>query len=141
MPEQYQKEIEDILRQAEADAPLPKQRRQSLRAMVWQYARQSVSSDAGRFSPGRLMLAALAILLVAVVLRFMMPPILFGLLAWMGLALFIVAYAMFFLRPSNRGAARKQWRGRYLDGEASDGGGAGGAGQSWLGRLTRRFRK
>ena len=108
--------------------------------MVWQYARQSVSSGAGRFSPGRMMLAAVAILLAAAVLRFMLP-MLFGPLAWAGLALFIVAYAMFFLRPSSRGGARKQWRGRYLDGEASDGGDGNGAGQSWLGWLTRRFRK
>ena len=119
MPEQYQKEIEDILRKAEEEAPLPKaQSRRSLRGMVWQYARQSLNTKAWGISPGKIMLAALALLLAGLVLRYMIPSL--GMLAWAGLLLFIIAYGMVFLRPSKKPKSeRKMWRGKYIDDEPS----------------------
>ena len=142
MPDQYQREIEDILKKAEADAPMPgPPPKQSLPRMLWQYARQSLSGDAGVISPGRLMLAALAMLLAAFVLRWMLP-VAFGPLAWAGLIVFIVAYAMFFVKPSKRGASdmrggsgRKMWRGKYIDDDEP-----GGA-QSLKDRVRRIFRR
>ena len=128
MPDQYQKEIEDILKKAEAEAPLPSSRR-SLREMVWQYVRQSLNSKAWGVSPGKIMLAALAILLAAFLLRPFVPGM-FGLLAWAGLIIFIVAYGMVFLRPSKKSKGeRKMWRGKYIDDEPSGG--------SWWGRFRR----
>ena len=130
MPDQYQKEIEDILKKAEAEAPLPSaQSRRSLRGMVWQYTRQSLNSKAWGVSPGKIMLAALAILLAAFLLRPIVPGM-FGLLAWAGLIIFIVAYGMVFLRPSKSPMDRKMWRGRYIDDETS--------GDSWWGRFRRK---
>lgn len=130
MPDQYQKEIEDILKKAEAEAPLPSgQSRRSLRGMVWQYARQSLNSTAWGISPGKIMLAALAILLAAFLLRPIVPGM-FGLLAWAGLIIFIVAYGMVFLRPSKSRGERKMWRGRYIDDEQG--------GNSWWGRFRRK---
>ncbi len=133
MPDQYQKEIEDILKKAEAEAPLPSgSSRRSLRGMVWQYVRQSLNTKAWGVSPGKIMLAALAILLAAFLLRPFVPGM-FGLLAWAGLIIFIVAYGMVFLRPSKTGQ-RKMWRGRYIDDEPN-------GGSSWWQGLKRRFRK
>ncbi len=135
MPDQYQKEIEDILKKAEAEAPLPSGKsRDSLRGMVWQYARQSLNTKAWGVSPGKIMLAALAILLAAFLLRPFVPGM-FGLLAWAGLIIFIVAYGMVFLRPSKSPVDRKMWRGRYIDGETGESGG------SWWSGLKRRFKK
>ena len=132
MPDQYQKEIEDILKKAEAEAPLPSaQSRRSLRGMVWQYVRQSLNTKAWGISPGKIMLAALAILLAAFLLRPIVPGM-FGLLAWAGLIIFIVAYGMVFLRPSKSPVDRKMWRGRYIDDEPGEGGG------SWWGRFRRK---
>ena len=134
MPDQYQKEIEDILKKAEAEAPLPSaQPRRNLRGMVWQYARQSLNSTAWGISPGKIMLVALAILLAAFLLRPIVPGM-FGLLAWAGLIIFIVAYGMVFLRPSKSRGERKMWRGRYIDDEPS------GASSWWQG-VKRRFRR
>ena len=133
MPD-YQQEIEDILRKAEAEAPLPSpQSRRSLRTLVWQFARQSLNSNAWGVSPGKIMLAALGILLAAFLLRPLVPGM-FGLLAWAGLIIFIVAYGMVFLRPSKAGQ-RKMWRGRYLDEEEGD------DGDSWWKGLKRRFKR
>ena len=129
MPDQYQKEIEDILKKAEADAPLPPgQSRRSLRGMVWQYTRQSLNSTAWGISPGKIMLAALAILLAGIVLRYMIPAL--SILLWLSLILFIVGYGMIFLRPSKSRGERKMWRGRYIDDEPS--------GNSWWGRFRRK---
>lgn len=135
MPDYYQKEIEDILRKAEEDAPLPlPQSKQSLRSLIWQYVRQSLSGSGWSITPGRLMLAAVSILLAALVLRFMLPGVV-GPLAWVGLIIFIIAYGMFFVgKPANRNAGGKMWRGRYIDDEPNEGG------QSLLDRIRRRFR-
>ena len=133
MPDQYQKEIEDILKKAEAEAPLPSgSTRRSLRSMVWQYARQSLNSKAWGVSPGKIMLAALAILLAGLVLRYMVPAL--GYLMWVSLVVFIVGYGMVFLRPSKSPVDRKMWRGRYIDDEPGEGG-------SWWNGLRGRFRK
>ena len=131
MPDQYQKEIEDILKKAESEAPLPSAKsRDSLRGMVWQYARQSLNTKAWGVSPGKIMLAALAILLAGLVLRYMIPAL--GYLMWVSLVVFIIGYGMVFLRPSKSPVDRKMWRGRYIDEEAGEGGG------SWWGRFRRK---
>ena len=133
MPDQYQKEIEDILKKAEAEAPLPSgSSRRSLRGMVWQYTRQSLNSTAWGVSPGRIMLAALVVFLAGMVLRYMIPTL--GVLMWLSLILFIIGYGMVFLRPSKSPLERKMWRGRYIDDEPNGGG-------SWWQEMKRRFRK
>ena len=141
MPDQYQREIEDILKKAEAQVPLPKPQssRQSLRSLVWRYARQSMSSSDWPISPGKLMLTAVALLLVAAVLRAMLPMV-FGPLAWAALVVFIIAYAMFFIKPSKRASGdarstRKMWRGNYIDDEPES------AADSLKDKVRRIFRR
>lgn len=130
MPDQYQREIEDILKKAEAEAPLPSDSsRRSLRGMVWQYTRQSLNGKAWGVSPGKIMLAALGIILAALLLRPFIPGMV-GVLAWGGLIIFIVAYGMIFLRPSKSRGERKMWRGRYIDDENEGG--------SWWSRFRRK---
>lgn len=138
MPDQYQREIEDILKKAEAQAPLPKPQssRQSLRSLVWRYARQSMSGSDWPISPGKLMLTAGALLLVALVLR--ATPAVW--LAWVGLVVFIIAYAMFFIKPSKRAnggarSTRKMWRGNYIDDEPES---AAGSLKDKVRRIFRR---
>lgn len=140
MPDQYQREIEDILRKAEAQAPLPKPQssRQSLRRLVWQYARQSMSNSAWPISPGKLMLTAAALLLVALVLKSVLPITMW--LGWAALVVFIIAYAMFFIKPSKRAnggspGSRKMWRGHYIDDEPQS------AAKSMKDRVRRIFRR
>ena len=140
MPDQYQREIEDILRKAEAQAPLPKPQssRQSLRSLVWQYARQSMSNSAWPISPGKLMLTAAALLLVALVLKSVLPITMW--LGWAALVVFIIAYAMFFIKPSKRAnggarGTRKMWRGHYIDDEPES------AAKSMKDRVRRIFRR
>lgn len=130
MPDQYQKEIEDILRKAEDEAPLPsEQSRRSLRGMVWQYARQSLNSKAWGVSPGKIMLAALVVFLAGMALRYMIPAL--GMLMWAGLIIFIIGYGMVFLKPSKSPQERKMWRGKYIDDEPS-------GGSSWRDRFRRK---
>ena len=134
MPDQYEQEIEDILRQAEAEAPLPQPRsRQSLRGLVRQYARQSLNNNAWGISPGRIMLTALALILAAILLRPFLPS-LFGLLAWAGLIIFIIAYGLFFVKPSRKYPPKK-WRGRYVEDEPTN------LFTSLKDKFTRRFKR
>jgi len=57
-------------------------------------------------------LASIALLVAALVMRSVAPRLV-GPLAWGGIALFIVAYAMFFIRSGTR--VEKRWRGRPLE--------------------------
>ena len=54
-----------------------------------------------------------------------------GYLAWGGLLLFIVGYALFFVKPPSAKPVEKRWRGRPVD-DSPDG--------SWWDRLRRRGR-
>ena len=54
-----------------------------------------------------------------------------GYLAWAGLILFIVGYAMFFVKPPSMRPPEKRWRGRPVNDDA---------GASWWNRLRRKDR-
>ncbi len=111
MPEKYKKEVEEILEQAgvppgRAVAP---RRRPSFWQLILVYAGKAVGGRTWAITPGRVMIAAVVVLLLALVLR--AGPA----MGLVGLLLFIVAYAMFFMRPGNR--AEKRWRGRAVEEE------------------------
>ena len=116
MPQKYQREIEEILQQA-GDMGLadpPKRRpKQGFGRLAWEYFKQSLSGSAFSVTPGRIMLGAVLILLAALVLNLATPGFgIVGILAWLGFILFIVGYAMFFIRPKT---VQKRWRGDVIE--------------------------
>ena len=126
MPDRYQREIEDILRQAGDLGPGPRsaRRRRGLLALIWRYFGQAPSGNAWGITPGRVMLAAVAVLLLALVAGSMTSGVA-PLLGFAGLLLFIVGYAMFFIKPPK---AEKRWRGQPIE-----------YGSSWWSRLRKRL--
>ena len=116
MPQKYQREIEEILQQA-GDLGLsdPPKRRQKLGfpRLAWEYFKQSIGGSAFSITPGRIMLGAVLILLAALVLNLATPGFgIVGILAWLGFILFIVGYAMFFIKPK---PVQKRWRGDVIE--------------------------
>jgi VIT1/CCC1 family predicted Fe2+/Mn2+ transporter len=113
MPERYQREIEEILKQSGDLGGKERERKapQSIWRLVLRSFGRSLGGRAWSISPGRVMLAAAVLLLLAFVLRFSASGLVAP-LAWAGLLLFIVGYAMFFLRPAK---VEKHWRGRSLE--------------------------
>ena len=113
MPERYKREIEEILRQAgELGTGTSTERsRPGFLRLVRLHATNSLGGKTWSISPGRVMLLAIALLLSSLIVR----PFLGGLtplLAWGGLLLFIVGYAMFFVRPTK---VEKRWRGEKIE--------------------------
>lgn len=134
MPEQYKKEIEEILRQAgeEPTAPVELQPRPGLWRLTRQYFRQSMGSKGWSISPGRVMLTAVSLLLVALLLRAFIPGVV-GPLALVGLLLFMVGYGMFFVNP--RKSPEKKWRGQLVEDTSEN------ALTAWWERFRRRLKK
>ena len=126
MPDRYQREIEDILQQAGdlGTDPHSGRRRGGLLALVWRYFGQAPSGNVWGITPGRVMLAAVAVLLLALVAGSMTSGVA-PLLGFAGLLLFIVGYAMFFIKPPK---AEKRWRGQPIE-----------YGSSWWSRLRKRL--
>ena len=124
----YQKEIEEILRQAgDVDVGQRKTPRRSLLRLVRASLGQSLGGKTWSISPGRVMLFAGIMLLAALLIR----PAVSGLvapLALAGLLLFIVGYGMAFARPTK---IQKRWRGQPIEQDDRD---------SWWNRIRRRIR-
>ena len=131
MSEKYQREIEEILKQAgdlKSTAKRgPKPPKGSFWRLIWLYVKRSLGGKVWSLSPGRIMLVAVSLLLAALIVR----PIGFGgfvaPFAWTGLLLFIVAYAMFFVHPPK---LDKRWRGQSVEGEK----------KSWWDRFRRKIK-
>ena len=119
MPEKYQDEIEEILRRSGESAPVksPREPQQPPEDEPEDYSsvrdlKQSNGRLAGRwpsFSPGKVMLGGLIILLIAAILGF-------GLLMWLGVAILVGAYLFFFAKPGST-PIEKRWRGRLVEEE------------------------
>lgn len=119
MPEKYQDEIEEILRRSGESAPvkIPRERRQPPEDNNETYSslRDLKQSNRGltrwwsSFSPGKVMLGGLIIFLIAAILGF-------GPLIWVGLAVLVIAYLLFFVRPGSA-SIEKRWRGRSVEEE------------------------
>ena len=126
MPERYKEEIEEILKQAGELASARKRRKPgaSVWRLIWAYVRNSLSGRLLSVSPGRVMVSAVLILLLALIFSRIVPGI-GGPLALAALLLFIVGYGWIFLKPPK---IEKRWRGQPFD----DGGG------SWWSRFRRR---
>ncbi|MCH8825968.1 MAG: hypothetical protein J4O08_07345 [Chloroflexi bacterium] len=130
-PDQYRTEIEEILRKAELDGPTPiRPKKPNFLGLLMQYARQSLEGKAFSITPGRVVLVAVSLLLVAAITRLVVPSA-FGFLAWAGLILFIVGYALFFIKPPK--GPERHWRGQPLDDAPT------GPRATWIDRIRRKF--
>jgi len=128
MSNRYQREIEEILQQA-GELGTGKGRRggrKGLLNLLRGYVAQSIGGRNLSITPGRVMLVAVALLLSALIMTSAIPGLV-GPLAWAGLLLFIVGYAMFFIRP---GKVDKRWRGQPIDDR----------GERWWERFRRKGR-
>ena len=118
MPERYREEIEQILEQA-GDLPPPqpvRRSRPSIWGLIGLYVRQSLGGRLLSLSPGRIMVAALVILLLALVFGRVGPGI-GAPLALAALLLFIVGYAWIFSsrrRSRSGGGSARRRRCRLL---------------------------
>ena len=128
MSQKYQREIEEILREAGDVLPSKKRARSKSNfwRLLWLYIRQSLGGKTWSVTPGRVMLVAISLLLLALIFSRMVPGI-GGPLALAGLLLFIIGYGLFFVRPPR---IEKRWRGQLLD----------EPGTSWWDRFRRKNR-
>ena len=115
MSDKMKKEIEEILRKAEE--VMPEGRARSPRAQAQPSTKSNplgrVTAGRGpRISAGKLMLASFVLLLLALILgaagTISVVPLVVA-----GLVLFVVAYALFFVRPG--ATYEKRWRGRLIE--------------------------
>lgn len=117
MPEKYREEIEEILKHAEET--MPKERaasagnRQKTPGGSSNPLRRFPSGGKLKISAGKLMLTSFALLLLALILGAsgLASPVI---LVVAGLVLFVIAYALFFVRPTSTGGYEKRWRGRLI---------------------------
>jgi hypothetical protein len=128
MSNRYQREIEEILQQAGelGDGKGQRGGRRGLFGLLRGYVAQSIGGKTWSITPGRVMLVAVALLLSALIMTAAVPGMV-GPLAWAGLLLFIVGYAMFFIKPSK---VEKRWRGQPIDDH----------GERWWERFRRKPR-
>ena len=129
MPDKYQDEIEEILKGIEETTPLPAGR--NLRQqpppddLPLPYAERPPEAAPSRpssrrwrtFSPGRVALAGVALLLIGVLLPSFGLP--FFWLVWVGLLGLVAGYLLFFIRPRGKANAGQYWRGRPVESEKS----------------------
>lgn len=112
MSDKYQREIEEIL-EATGETPVPDSgKRRGARGGNLPKVNLSQGKAFWRFTSGKLFLVSVALLVTALILRSTGFNYV-GLFAWAGIILFIVAYALFFVKPSNN--TEKRWRGRPVD--------------------------
>ncbi len=114
MPDRYKREIEKILEQA-GETPALRQDREeqtpSFGRLLLLYLRRSAGGRTRSLRPGRLMFIGVSLLVLALIFSRLVPGVGAG-LALAGLLLFIVAYAMFFVKSPR---VEKRWRGQSLD--------------------------
>ncbi len=118
MPEKYQDEIEEILRRSGESAPVKSagERQQPPEDGPETYSSLRDIKQSNRrlawwpsISPGKVMLGGLAIFLIGAITPF-------SLLIWLGLAILVGAYLLFFVKPGSA-PIEKRWRGRSVEEE------------------------
>ena len=116
MAQRYQREIEEILDKVNEDAPVESRAKRGSRPGSAPSKRRPEPNRRPRvtfdFSPGRLLVIGVLLLAGALVLKligvgFAAP------FAWVGIALFVVAYILFFTKP--RRTVERRWRGQSIE--------------------------
>jgi hypothetical protein len=112
MSDKYQREIEEIL-EATGETPVPDGgKRRGARGGNLPKVNLNQGKAFWRFTSGKLFLVSVGLLVTALIMR-SVGVNLVGFFAWAGIILFILAYALFFVKPSNN--TEKRWRGRPVD--------------------------
>lgn len=119
MPDKYQKEIEEILKNAgevapeesvqEQDKPLEDRPRAVRQASRPNKASASYSPR-GRWpsiTPGKILMTGLVVFIITALLQLWV-------LIWLGLALLVLGYLLFFVGPRNINI-EKRWRGESIE--------------------------
>ena len=117
MSDKYKKEIEEILKQADDVLPnggsRPASRGPGSPVSSSNPLGRLTGGRGLRISAGKLMLASFALLLLALILGAAgIGSVVHFVVA--GLVLFVIAYALFFIRPS-ASSYEKRWRGRIIE--------------------------
>lgn len=118
MADKFIREIEDILERSESlsgsDASLDRRDNQRGSGKANSLKRLLRLSGVTAISPKAVMIGGIIVLLGAFVLNALIPGTV-PLLAWAGLALFVIAYGLLFMGSDFR--YEKRWRGRLIDEE------------------------
>jgi hypothetical protein len=120
MQDKYEKEIEEILKNAgevapeqsrsESEKPLEDRPRAARRAVEANEPEVTYSPSSGRWptiTPGKILITGLVVFIVAALLQIWV-------LIWMGLALLVFGYLLFFITPRNINM-EKRWRGESIE--------------------------
>ena len=124
MPERFQQEIEEILEQSEAQAPLSRPKRA-------QRAKTDHPAGGGLITPGRVIIAGVILLLTFALI---FDGTLATVFLWAGLVVGVLGYAFFFVR-ADRADDKLHWRGKPVEYDSPP------SGPSFWDKLTRRFRR
>ena len=117
MPDKnYLDEIEEILKRSESKTPASNPRRAFKLSHRLPRLRIPRPSWMPTISAGRLMIAGVALLVLAMIFRAFVPGLMAPLI-WAGLGLFILAYLLFLIKPS-RPRYEKRWRGQAIEDES-----------------------
>jgi len=112
MAKRYEKEIEEILKQAGDIGPHGLNNyRKGVLGILWGYIVQSVGGKSLVLTPGRIMMTSVLLLMVGLISNSFVHGI-GAWIAWLGFILFIVGYASFLIRPKR---VEKRWRGQPID--------------------------
>ena len=120
MQDKYQKEIEEILKNAgevapeqsrsESEKPLEDRPRAAQRAAEANKPEVTYSPSAGGWptiTPGKILITGLVVFIVTALLQIWV-------LIWVGLALLVFGYLLFFITPRNINM-EKRWRGESIE--------------------------
>ena len=124
MSNKYQQEIEEILKQA--DEVLPKDRPRPVPAGGKSGSddrspspfRRLFGGGGPKISAGKIFMASIALFLLALVVGAVGILSVVPLVA-AGLILFVIAYALFFVKPGSGAQYEKRWRGRVIEERSS----------------------
>ncbi len=113
MPEKYRREIEDLLSQIEGQYETVQPKRPRARRSPFKATLRFFAGKGWSITPGRIMFASVALLLIALLFNSSMPGLLAPLIGWGAVVIFILGYALFFINPS--GSYERRWRGQVID--------------------------
>ena len=113
MKERYRREIEDILTNIDAEndgnSLLACEKPEGVSEAEAGFLSQAIKN----IRPGKIILASLILLLIALLLGPSFPSFLGSLMAWAAVVIFILGYALIFIRSEKK--YEKRWRGEPID--------------------------